>query len=155
MRLLALVVVAVLLAPAGALAATCPKTSVTDIEDEVMCLQCGVPLNLSEDAPSAKQERAFIQSRVNRCESKQQIKDELVAQFGPAVLAAPPRKGFHWLVWLLPPAGFLLAAAVIGVLVWRWSRRRADDAPADSNGRPPLDPELERRLDQELARFDG
>ena len=34
-----------------------------------------------------------------------QIKDELVAQFGPAVLAAPPREGFHWLAWLLPLAG--------------------------------------------------
>jgi hypothetical protein len=43
---------------------------------------------------------------------------------------------------------------VISVLVWRWSRRpRADDVAA-SNGKLPLDPELERRLDRELARYD-
>ena len=86
---------------------------------------------------------------------EQKIKDELVAQFGPAVLAAPPRKGFHWLAWLLPLVGLFGAAGVISVLVWRWSRANPPDTPADSNGRAPLDPELERRLDRELSRFDG
>jgi hypothetical protein len=38
--------------------------------------------------------------------------------------------------------------------VWRWSRRRDDGAPAVT-GTGQLDPELERRLDDELARFDG
>ena len=79
MRPLAAVLAAVwlLAAPAGALAAGCPKASLTDVEDEVMCLQCGVPLNVAEDAPSAKRERAFIQAQIERCESKQQIKDQL------------------------------------------------------------------------------
>jgi cytochrome c-type biogenesis protein CcmH len=86
---------------------------------------------------------------------EQQIEDELVAQFGPAVLAAPPRKGFHWLAWLLPIVGLVGAGAVISVLVWRWSRTKPPDPAADSNGRAPLDPELERRLDRELTRFDG
>jgi hypothetical protein len=44
---------------------------------------------------------------------------------------------------------------VVSVLVWRWSRSRPADVAADSNGRAPLDPELERRLDRELAKFDG
>jgi hypothetical protein len=47
------------------------------------------------------------------------------------------------------------AAAVISLLVWRWSHTKPPDAAADSNGRAPLDPELERRLDRELSRFDG
>ena len=70
-------------------AAACPKTSLADLEDEVMCLQCGVPLNVAEDAPSAKRERAFIQQLVDQCQSKQQIKDQLVAQFGDRILAEP------------------------------------------------------------------
>jgi cytochrome c-type biogenesis protein CcmH len=148
---LLLAIVATLLVAAPA-AAACP--SATDLEGELICPTCKTTLDQS-DAPAARRIKSLIRQRVAECASEQQIKDELVAQFGPAVLAAPPRKGFHWLIWLLPPAGFLLAAAVIGVLVWRWSRTHADDPPADSNGRPPLDPELERRLDQELARFDG
>jgi cytochrome c-type biogenesis protein CcmH/NrfF len=72
------------------------------------------------------------------------------------VLAAPPRKGFHWLAWLLPLVGLVAAAGVMAVLVWRWSRAGpAETAVADSNGRGTLDPELEQRLDRELARFDG
>ena len=37
---------------------------------------------------------------------------------------------------------------------WRWSRRRDAEAPAVAGG-DAIDPELERRLDDELARFDG
>jgi hypothetical protein len=55
---------------------------------------------------------------------------------------------------VLPPIGLLVAAGVISVLVWRWSRRSTAEVAADSNGPVPLDPELERRLDRELARYD-
>jgi cytochrome c-type biogenesis protein CcmH len=138
---------------AGPAAAACP--TLADLEGEVMCPVCKTTLDQS-DAPVARQIKAFIQQRAERCASEGQIKDELVAQFGPAVLAAPPREGFHWLAWLLPLAGLLAGAAVVSALVWRWSRRRPAPEPAvGANGKPPLDPELERRLDRELARFDG
>jgi cytochrome c-type biogenesis protein CcmH len=150
MRLLAVIVGT--LALASPAAAACP--TLADLEGKLICPTCKTTLDQS-DAPVARQIKAYVQRRVDACASEQQIKDELVAEYGPAVLAAPPRKGFHWLAWLLPLAGLLAGAAVVSTLVWRWSRARAVPAPAaDSNGRG-LDPELERRLDQELARFDG
>jgi cytochrome c-type biogenesis protein CcmH len=150
MRLLLAMVVG--LALAGPASAACP--TLADLEGEVMCPQCKTTLDQS-DAPVARDIKQFIQARADACVPEGQIKDELVAQFGPAVLAAPPRQGFHWLAWLLPLAGLLSGAAVISILVWRWSRRRPVAEPvAPPNGRP-LDPELERRLDRELARFDG
>jgi cytochrome c-type biogenesis protein CcmH len=150
MRLLAVIVGT--LALASPAAAACP--TLADLEGKLICPTCKTTLDQS-DAPAARQIKAYVQRRVDACASEQQIKDELVAEYGPAVLAAPPRKGFHWLAWLLPLAGLLAGAAVVSTLVWRWSRARAVPAPAaDSNGRG-LDPELERRLDQELARFDG
>jgi cytochrome c-type biogenesis protein CcmH len=146
------VLVAVLvLALAPTASAVCP--TVADLEDELICPTCKTTLDQS-DAPVARQIKALVARRVAQCASKEEIKDELVADFGPAVLAAPPREGFHWLAWLLPLAGLLAAAGVISVLVWRWSRSRPAEASADSNGRLPLDPELERRLDRELARYD-
>ena len=151
MRLLVVAVVS--LALAGPAAAACP--TLADLEGEVMCPQCKTTLDQS-DAPVARDIKRFIRERADACVPEGQIKDELVAQFGPAVLAAPPRKGFHWLAWLLPLAGLLAGAVVVSMLVWRWSRRRpVADPVGASNGRPPLDPELERRLDRELARFDG
>lgn len=149
MRLALAIAMALVLAPA---AAACP--SVAKLEGELICPTCKTTLDQS-DAPAARRIKSLIRQRVAECASEQQIKDELVAQFGPAVLAAPPRKGFNWLVWLLPPIGLIAAGAVISVLVWRWSRTRSDQALADSNGHVPLDPEDERRLDRELARFDA
>ena len=74
-------------------------------------------------------------------------------QFGPAVLAEPSKHGFNLLAWVLPFVGLGLGAVVLGALAWRWSRGRG--AGAGGGGRAPLDPELERRVDEELARFDG
>jgi cytochrome c-type biogenesis protein CcmH len=138
----------VLAAPA---AAACPSPAA--LEGQLICPTCKTTLDQS-DAPVAQRMKAHIRQRVAECASEQQIKDELVAQFGPSVLAAPPREGFHWLAWLLPLVGLGAAAAVISALVWRWSRSRPDEAVVDSNGRVPLDPELEHRLDRELARYD-
>ena len=73
------------------------------------------------------------------------------------MLASPPKEGFDLLAWVLPLLALGLGAAVIGVLVVRWSRSRepapAVGAPA-ANGRGELDPVLEQRLDDELARFE-
>jgi cytochrome c-type biogenesis protein CcmH len=146
--LLAVAVVA--LALAGP-AAACP--SLPDLEGKFICPTCKTTLDQS-DAPAARQIKAYLAQRVAACAPESQIRAELVAQFGTQVLAAPPRKGFHWLAWLLPLIGLLVAAAVISVLVWRWSSSKPPELAADSNGRAPLDPELERRLDRELAKFD-
>ena len=102
--------------------------------------------------------RAFIRERIAAGDSESEISEALVAQFGEGVLAAPPKEGFNLLAWVLPLAGGAVAIGVLAVALRRWSRTRAEPGAAatpSANGRPPLDPELERRLDEELARFDG
>jgi cytochrome c-type biogenesis protein CcmH/NrfF len=130
-------------APASALA--CPQTSTSDVADEVMCLECGVPLNVAEEAPSAKRERAFIQRLVDQCRSKEEIKTALVAQFGDKVLADPKAKA----TWLVPALGFAAAALALGLAALRWSRRRGrPDAPAPA---PAADAS---RLQADIDRYD-
>lgn len=142
---------------AAALAA--PPT-LSDLEDELVCPTCETTLDLS-NAPVADRMRAFIRERIEAGDSKDEIKAKLVAQFGERVLAEPRKEGFDLLAWALPIGGILLAAAAVGAVAWRWSRARGPGEPAEgpadpsSNGRVPLGPELERRLDDELARFDG
>jgi cytochrome c-type biogenesis protein CcmH len=92
--------------------------------------------------------KAFIRERIDAGDTKSEIKAKLVADFGPAVLAVPPRKGFDWIAWLLPLGGLAVAAVAVGAVAWRWSRREEEPAPE------PLDPELERRLDDELERYE-
>ena len=76
-------------APAGASSAVraypVPKTTLPDVEDEVMCTVCGTALNLSS-SPQADRERAFIRREIAAGKTKDQIKADLVAQYGNQVL---------------------------------------------------------------------
>jgi cytochrome c-type biogenesis protein CcmH len=113
-RLTALAAALLLTAPpATALAAGgCPKTSLADVENEVMCLVCGVPLALA-DAPQAQRERVFVTRMVRQCRSKKEIKSALVAQYGPRVLALPKASGLRLAAYLVP--ALAAAAAAVGL----------------------------------------
>lgn len=152
-RLAALVALLVVTGPvAPALAASCPKTSLADVENEVMCLVCGVPLALA-DAPQAQRERAFITRMVSRCRSKDEIKAELVAQYGPRVLALPKASGFRLAAYLVPGLTAVAAAAAIGLAALRWSRRRRTRGGEICGHPPPLDPRDTAQLEAELERY--
>ena len=110
-------------APATALAASCPKTTVADLEDEVMCPVCQTTLALAREAPLAKRERAFIAQLVRGCKSKQEIKQALLDQFGPTVLALPQDKGFDASVYVLPIVGGAVAAGAVAFMLLGWRRR--------------------------------
>jgi cytochrome c-type biogenesis protein CcmH len=122
-KALALMLALSLAAPASALAVQ-PKTSLSDIEDEVMCLVCGTPLNVS-DSPQAQDERAFITKLIDRGYTKKQVKDAMVAQFGPGVLDVPRGHGFDLAAYLVPAAVIVGAAGAIAVAVTRWRRTRS------------------------------
>ena len=156
MRRLGLVTAAAAVALAavpGAVASE-ERPTLSELEREVVCPTCNSTLEMSR-SPIADRMRGFIRQRIAAGDTKSEIKDALVAEFGEEVLAAPPRRGFDLLAWLLPLGGSALAVLVLGLLARQWARARADavDAPA-LNGRAPLDPALERRLDEELARFE-
>ena len=128
--------------------------TLADLEDELICPTCNTTLEMSR-SPVADRMRAFIRERAAACATKEEIKAELVAQFGEEVLAAPPRRGLNWLAWALPLAGAVLGAGVLGLLARRWLRGRSVPAVVTANGAAPVPPELDRRLDEELARFDA
>ena len=122
-----------------------------DLEAEIVCPTCKTTLDQSS-APIAVRMKAYIRERIAAGDSSAEIKAQLVDQFGPGVLAEPSKRGFDLLAWLLPLAAVAVGAVVVGALAVTWSKRRsaAADAPADE-----LDPELERRLDEELDRFEA
>ena len=99
------------LPPLAAAQSAEPQTSLPDIEDEVMCIVCGVPLELATEAPQANQERDFIRELIAQGLTKDEIKDRLVAEFGSEVLATPDNSGFDLAAWLVPGAAILAALA--------------------------------------------
>jgi cytochrome c-type biogenesis protein CcmH len=153
-RVLVLLAAALLLAPA-ALASNRHPT-LNELENEVMCPVCGTTLAQSDSA-AAKQIEREIQIRIKAGWTKSRIKDMLVQQYGESILAAPPKHGFNLLAWVLPLAGIAVAAVILGVAAWGWTRGRAEPEPLathSSNGQGPIDPELDRRVDEELAHFE-
>jgi cytochrome c-type biogenesis protein CcmH len=154
-RLAALLALLALLA-AGTAQASESHPTLAEVEKEVICPVCHETLDLST-SPIADRMRTFIRERIAAGDTKSEIKARLVAQFGESVLAAPPKRGFNLLAWVLPLAGVIAGLVVVGLLARRWSRSRPESVRADAsaNGRAPLDPELERRIDEELARFDA
>jgi cytochrome c-type biogenesis protein CcmH/NrfF len=133
--------------------AAAPRASLTDVEDEVMCVACHTPLAVSE-SPQANSERDYIRSLIAHGETKAQIKRALVAQYGQAVLALPSAHGFNLTVYILPPALVLAGVVMLIVTVPRWRQRAGEAASGGRVAATPLEPADARRLDEELARYD-
>jgi cytochrome c-type biogenesis protein CcmH len=148
LALLALLVVPAFATPTAAAS----SASLPDIEDEVMCPTCGVALS-EAFSPQAERERAFIRAEIAKDRSKEQIKQALVSEFGPRVLATPQTddSSFNWTAYLVPIAAFLAAAVALVVGLGRWRTR-----PPGGTGSPPseLSPDDAARLDRDLSKYD-
>ena len=155
MRLVAVGLLALVLAAPAAASERHP--TLPELEGQLMCPICEGETLAQSDSPAAQRIKAQIQEMIAAGKTRSEIKRELVDEWGKRILAAPPRKGFDLLAWLLPIVGVLGGAAVLGALAWRWSRTSEPEPAARKwalNGHP-LAPEDERRVDEELARFDG
>lgn len=114
-----------------------------------MCVECGTALNISESAV-ADDEREFIRGLIAQGRSKQEIKDALVAEYGPNVLATPRSDGFGLAAYVVPPLLVLLALGGLLLAGRRWRGRERGEAD-----RPPaIDDADARRLDKDMAAYD-
>jgi cytochrome c-type biogenesis protein CcmH len=137
----------VLLCFAGPAAAASPQEIADDVARAVMSPFCpGLTLH---DCPSdsAVRLRERIEEWARAGASESSILRRLENEFGPSILAAPPRTGAGWLVWLAPAAALVAGGCIALGLARRWSGRRAG-APAPS---PSATAEERARLDAELA----
>lgn len=160
MRLLAVagvVAAALALVLAAPVLAAGSRPSASDLETLLVCPTCHETLDESNSAV-ALQMKAEIRRRIAQGWSKQQILDEMVANFGPGVLSTPATHGFDLLAWILPIGGIGAGALALGAGAWYWTRPGRRDPGPDERAAPDsevLDPELERLVDEELARFDA
>ena len=147
-----LLVAACVLAFAAPALASPPSES--ELETELVCLTCHTTLDESDSAV-AQQMKAEIRRRIAQGWTKQQILDEMVANYGPGVLSTPATHGFDLLAWLLPLGGIALGAVGLGAGAWYWARAARGSSGGGPDEGPPLDADLDRRVDEELARFNG
>jgi cytochrome c-type biogenesis protein CcmH len=147
--------VAVLVLPAGAFATAATRVSFTQVEAQLMCVVCHESLALA-DSPEAFQERGVVRSLVLQGKTEREIDNEMVAQYGPAVLAKPPAHGFNLLVYVVPPLALIVGIVTVAVTLPRWRRRAREAAIAAAVAPQPAGPSLSvadaRRLAEDLAR---
>lgn len=120
-------------APTRTTAAVAPKTTLEEVEKELMCSTCRVPLAQS-DAPQAQQERQTIERLIAEGKTKDEIIDEMVLIYSETVLIDPPEANVRTLRWLVPAIAALLGFSLVAFLVIRWrrsTRAAAADAPVD------------------------
>jgi len=141
------------LAAAGSAGAATPRASLTDIENDVMCVSCHEPLALAQ-SPQADSERAYIRMLIAQGLTKSQIENALVGQYGLSVLGKPPAKGFNLTVYIVPPAPLLVGAILLITVLPRWRRRARAAAAMPRAAGSRLDAADALRLQEDLARFD-
>jgi cytochrome c-type biogenesis protein CcmH/NrfF len=131
-----------------------PQTTVNAIEAEVMCPICGTLLELAE-SPQAKREKVFVAKLVAEGKSKAEVKDALVTQYGPSVLALPKASGFDLSAYLVPILAIAIAAVALAfsVLRWRRSGRQSQPSASDAAATAPQGEDAER-LEADLSRYD-
>lgn len=146
---------------AGVAHAATPRTTLEDVERELMCVTCGTPLNQS-DAPQANAERRQIERLIAEGKTKDQVIAGMVEVYAEDVLLNPPEEGLRAARWIFPAAGALIGLGILFLVVRRWRRR--PDTPEDDGPAPDAEPDLEssspdltaddqRRLDADLRRY--
>jgi cytochrome c-type biogenesis protein CcmH/NrfF len=119
-----------------------------------MCPICGTLLELAE-SPQAKREKVFVAKLVAEGKSEAEVKDALVAQYGPSVLALPKASGFDLSAYLVPILALAVAVVVLAFSVrgWRRSGRANEPSAQDAEASAPQGEDAER-LEADISRYD-
>jgi cytochrome c-type biogenesis protein CcmH len=103
---------------------------------------------------AADEVRQDLRRRLEAGETRDQILDAYVAQYGKRVLAEPPAEGFDRVLYILPPLAFVLTAGAMLVIVRRITASRAALAPVAYPAPSRADERRGAELDEALRDLD-
>ena len=92
------------------------------LEQQIKCPVCRGQSVAESDSEASKAIRTDIQRRIADGESDSEIRTYFAQTLGSDILLKPPSSGFAGLVWVIPIAGFVVAAAAIAFAFVRWRR---------------------------------
>ena len=98
-------------------------------------------------SPQAAELRTWIADQERAGRSRADVEAQLYAQFGDVILQAPKAQGFGLAAYVVPLIAFGCGGAVVWLFLRRQRRAAAGPAPLAAT-----DPEVERQIDEELAR---
>jgi cytochrome c-type biogenesis protein CcmH/NrfF len=99
-------------------------------------------------SPAAANIRMWILVQAAAGRTKADVEDELLQRYGDRIRSAPKAEGFGWAAYLVPLGVFVGGGLLVAYVLRRMTRGAPPPPPAAAR---PVDPELERRVDEELA----
>lgn len=120
--LMAIVLAIALWAGTHSAAAATPEERADALEHTIKCPVCRGQSVAESDAEASKAIRVEITRRIAGGQSDSEIRTYFAQTLGSDILLRPASSGFAGLIWVLPVAGFVVAAATIGFAFWRWRR---------------------------------
>jgi cytochrome c-type biogenesis protein CcmH len=127
---------------------------VNAIAHKLYCPVCeNTPLDVCP-TDACKDWRELIRTMLADGKTETEILQHFKDQYGARVLAEPPKEGFYWLIYLLPPAIILVGAVILFRAMKEWTKPKAA-APASggeqSESSSEKDPYV-ARLEEELKK---
>ncbi len=120
--------------PASAQDRTPTDDEVNAIAHKLYCPVCeSTPLDVCP-TDACKDWREQIRTMLADGKSEEEILQYFEAQYGARVLAEPPKKGFYWLVYLLPPAIILAGAVILFRSLKAWTKPGVEPAGPGESG---------------------
>jgi cytochrome c-type biogenesis protein CcmH/NrfF len=140
-------------APAHAASTHHGSVSFTQAQQQFNCTICHEPLNEAKSA-EAYQENALLRTLIAHGNSMAQIRHTMVVNYGVAVLANPPKRGFAVLIVIVPVAVILLGLVILAYTIPRWRRRAAAQEREPPMAAPAISDADQQRLAADLASRD-
>jgi cytochrome c-type biogenesis protein CcmH/NrfF len=106
-------------------------------------------------SPNAESVRLWILVQEAAGRSEDEVTADLLDRFGDQILGAPKAEGVGLTAYLAPATAFLIGGGLVFVFLRRQARQArllASEVLAVDGPDAPLDPELERLVDEDLAR---
>ena len=151
-----------LLVLSGLLTATVIAQGSTPTDDEVNAIAKDLFCPVCENTPldvcptdACKEWREEIRSMLADGKTEAEIKQHFVDYYGARVLSEPPRTGFNWLAYVIPPIVIVVGAFVLFRALRAWSQGSESKAEADmdeDDALPSSDDEYIARMEEELKK---
>lgn len=109
---------------------------VNAIASQLFCPVCvNTPLDVCP-TEACHQWRELIRQMLAQGESEAAIKQYFVDHYGARVLSEPPANGLNWLIYIVPPAAFLVGVFLLYLAFRTWKQTR----PTSDGDNTPIQP---------------
>lgn len=138
----------------GSVASTDIESQARELESMLIapcCFSQQVSVHLSAAADEARRD---IRRRLAGGQTREQILEAYVSEYGTRVLAQPPAEGMARILYILPPVALVLTAAAVVLIVRRFTASRAARATVAYAAPAPAEERYRAALDEELRDLD-